>query len=257
MAGMLLASLRAAGCAAPAGAGASSDEARGREIAQASGREPAGAALVDMDGNAVAAIDPAAPTAPAGRLAPAVDPDTPVSSAGQITPMPDPDTPVSTGPVGSGSGGAAGGGAAGFDPGVAYPTAPAGGAGTTGFPGVASDMPLLYCGEEKNVHGEGIDLEARECLRDAYLSNRQATFRTVAYTVEGDPITYAVDVLQRDRIRVLIDSGDNFGAKGQFLYTCTAMAFTDNSGFVLQGCDPSGAGGDRAFLTEDGEVHIP
>lgn len=249
IAGTLLLALLIAGCAASPGELAHTENVLNREIAGGMSPEPAGITLVDTDGNAASVDGPAVidPAAAVGRRAPVVDPDAPVSS-GQLTPMPAPDTPLPSRPVGSGSGGASGGGSAGMEPGVVHPTAPA---------GEARDMPLLYCGEDQNRHGEGRDLQARECLWDAYVSNRAAAFRTVAYTVEGDPITYAVDALQRDRIQVLIDSEDNFGAEGQFLYTCTAMEFADDSGFVLKGCAPSEPDRDRAFLTENGELHIP
>lgn len=79
----------------------------------------------------------------------------------------------------------------------------------------------------------------------------------MAYTTEGDPIAYHLDVLGRDRIQVLVDSEDRFGATGEFLYTCTAMEFTDDFGLVLQGCTPNEPEGNRAFVTDQGELYVP
>lgn len=254
IAATLLLALLAAGCAASPGDLVSFEDAGSREIAHTGGREPAGGTLVDGGGNAAAWVDPDALPASGGRLAQAVDPDAPVSS-GQL--MPAPDAPIPSRPVGSGNGGASGGGSSGMEPGVIYPTAPAEGAGSSGFAGEVGDLRLLYCGEDKYVHGRGRDLDARKCLWDAYLSNRAAAFRTVAYTIEGDPIAYDLDALGPDRIQVLVDSEDRFGATGEFLYTCTAMEFTDDLGFVLKGCAPNEPEGSRAFLSEEGELYVP
>lgn len=250
LAGALLVMALVAGCAASPGQ-TRPEDAQEREITQASGIEPAIASQVDRDGAAEPWLDPDAPVSNAGNLAPGIDPNAPVSA------RPDPDPTVGSGRGPTAPVGSAGSGFAGVDPG-APPTAPvAGGAGSGAFVGIEPAQPLQQCGEDKYVHGEGQSPERRKCLWDAYLSNRSALFRTVAYTTEGDPITYDVSVQQRDSIAVRIDSQDRFGTQGQFAYTCTAMDFTDSLGFVLRGCTASEPNADGQFLTEDGELHIP
>lgn len=244
---MALASLLAAGCAGSAGYSALPEGPPRSEIARTGGAEPAGAAQVDMDGNAAPQVDPAVAPPPVGRATPVVDPDAPVSSG-----------PVGSGSGTAGSGPVRGGGSAGMDPGVVYPTAPADGAGSSGFTGAASDLPLLDCGEDENVHGEGRSPEARRCLWDAYVSNRPASFRTVAYTEEGDPIAYEVEALRRGHIAVRVDSKDRFGTVGEFVYTCTAMELNDDMGFVLRGCKGARVGAEGGpFVAEGRELHVP
>lgn len=102
--------------------------------------------------------------------------------------------------------------------------------------GTAAVPASEQCGEDQNVHGEGVDEAVRGCLWDAYQAGKPATFRTVAYTIEGDPIAFDVQVLGADEIRVLVDSEDKFGEQGQFRYSCTRMERTDRSGFALTGC---------------------
>lgn len=145
VAAMLLFVLLVAGCAAPAGDLASVEDAAGREIARIgagvpggrgpAGGEPAGGTLEDGGGNA------------AGRAGPDASPA--------------PDAPVPYRPIGSGSGGASGGGASGMEPGAIDPAVPVEGAGSSGFAGEASDLLLLYCGEDEDVLGRGRNLNAR------------------------------------------------------------------------------------------------
>ena len=133
------------------------------------------------------------------------------------------------------------------------------------IPGPADTPPLdpvtglRQCGVERNVHGQGRDAAARDCLWRSYTAGQTARFTTTATTVEGDPITYEVRVLAPDRIEVTIDSADTFGARGRFRHTCTTMAreqspSSDIAGFRLGNCD--GAPG-QAFITVTRHLSIP
>lgn len=250
VAGMLLVSLLAAGCAASPGERALSGDAQQPEIAGPAGIEPAGGAQGGVGrakgaGGGAAVADPDAPVAAVGGAA-VTDPAAPAGTVGAPAAQVDPRTPV----------GSAGGGFAGMDGGPSHATAPGSeGAGSSAYPGI-DPVLVEQCGEDGNVRGEGRSPDRRKCLWDAYLANRPATFRTVAYTVEGDPIAFDVSVQHRDQIAVRVDSEDRFGAMGQFAYTCTAMEFIDDSRFVLKGCTPSDPGSEGAFVTEDGELYI-
>ena len=45
----------------------------------------------------------------------------------------------------------------------------------------------------------------------------------VNYTIEGDPISYAVNIISKGGIEVTIQSQDRYGPQGYFSYSCQAM----------------------------------
>lgn len=113
-----------------------------------------------------------------------------------------------------------------------------------------STPDVVQCGQDENKHGIGRDMEVRACFWNAYQAGKAAEFSTVAYTTEGDPISYKVKVLATDRIDVSVDSKDKFGKQGQFEYTCTSMQkvvplradtpdLQTQYGFKLVGCSGS------------------
>lgn len=96
------------------------------------------------------------------------------------------------------------------------------------------------CGHEKQVHGQGINDSARDCLWDAYQAGREAGLALTRYTVEGDPITYTLHVHSKTSIDVVEDNQDHFGSAGVRRSTCSGLerlADVDgHRGFKLQGC---------------------
>jgi len=113
----------------------------------------------------------------------------------------------------------------------------------------ASGRERITCGKEIIRHGQGYDQKARDCLWQAYERGDEAQLTTTSYTVEGDPITYALVVLSRDRIQVHRDSADRFGQSGQLDFTCKSLDREPNEDgrhhFVLRGC----VGGPSETLT--------
>lgn len=109
-----------------------------------------------------------------------------------------------------------------------------------------STPPLKPCGAEVITRGEGYNAGARECIWQAYRTREPAQFTTTRYTIEGDPITYRIEVTLRD-IVVVVDSKDRYGLKGVFRHTCRNFEriMVDGSdgrfGFALSGCSGGGA----------------
>jgi hypothetical protein len=107
------------------------------------------------------------------------------------------------------------------------------------------------------VNGAQYDATPTDCLWRAYSSSQPAQATMVNTTVEGDHITYVVNVLT-DGVHVSIDSNDKFGPRGTFAYTCRGMTHkpsTNGSGrpyLVATGCTgPSG------FVDDAGSITIP
>jgi hypothetical protein len=96
------------------------------------------------------------------------------------------------------------------------------------------------CGKEVDVHGQGYDAAARECLWKAYQSSQPAELVITVHTIEGDPITTALRVRSPSAIDVVRDSKDRFGSPGVTRSTCTSMQRKqDDRGrtiFSLAGC---------------------
>jgi len=102
---------------------------------------------------------------------------------------------------------------------------------------------LPSCGRERNVHGEGYDAAARDCLWKAYQTTSPAELVITHYTVEGDPITFTIRMRAPSNIEVTEDSKDNWGWKGIRTTTCTSLEKIEHDPgrykFKLGGCqDP-------------------
>jgi hypothetical protein len=84
--------------------------------------------------------------------------------------------------------------------------------------------PIRPCGHEVSPHGQSPYPGARECLWSAYEQGQQAMFATTHYTVEGDPITWTVQLKRPDRIAVSVDTTrDHFGDQKVTDLTCTKL----------------------------------
>lgn len=80
----------------------------------------------------------------------------------------------------------------------------------------------LSCGQSNNV---GLTYNPRppDCLWRAYANSTAAQAIMVNYTTEGDPVSYAVNIISKGRIEVSIESRDRFGPQGSFSYSCQAL----------------------------------
>jgi hypothetical protein len=78
------------------------------------------------------------------------------------------------------------------------------------------------CGQAVNL-GLNYDSHPPDCLWQAYAGGRVADAIMVNYTTEGDPVTYAVTVVSKERIQVGIQSQDRFGPQGSFAYVCQTL----------------------------------
>jgi hypothetical protein len=85
--------------------------------------------------------------------------------------------------------------------------------------------PLIppFCGRSVNI-GAAYDARPTECLWQAYSTGRPAKATVVQYTIEGDPITFAVDLASTEQIDVGIDSKDRYGPNGSFSYSCNGLS---------------------------------
>jgi len=123
--------------------------------------------------------------------------------------------------------------------------------GSTGTPAipVPSSSPtvsgdVLDCGTEEQVHGEGRDEVARQCIADAAAAGRAATFTSAMTTIEGDPLVWTVSVLSSGEVEAVLDNiADRFSAasdRGVHTFRCTSLALTDAGlplTLELSGCD--------------------
>lgn len=78
------------------------------------------------------------------------------------------------------------------------------------------------CGQANNI-GNNYDPTPSDCLWRAYANGTSAQAIVVNYTTEGDPVSYAVNIISKGRIQVSIESQDKYGPQGSFSYSCTAM----------------------------------
>ncbi len=79
----------------------------------------------------------------------------------------------------------------------------------------------------------------------------------VDLTIEGDPITYTVELLGA-AVRVSIQSKDRFGLQGLFVYACSGLtqkAATNGSGHVY--LVATGCAGPQGFVDDSGHVTLP
>lgn len=104
-----------------------------------------------------------------------------------------------------------------------------------------SAAPTPSCGHEVQVHGNGVNDSARDCLWDAYQAGREASFAMTLHTVEGDPITYTLHVRSKTAIDVVEDNKDSFGSPGIRRSMCSGLERAPerngHRGFLLQGCE--------------------
>lgn len=86
--------------------------------------------------------------------------------------------------------------------------------------------PAAECGTEQLGHDlAGINEEARKCLLEKFASGTPARFVTSRPTSEGDPITWTVRVMAKDRVEVDVDTTkDKFGEQKVTHYVCTSLA---------------------------------
>ncbi|AKT35974.1 hypothetical protein [Chondromyces crocatus] len=105
-------------------------------------------------------------------------------------------------------------------------------------------VELRPCGNEKVEHGEGYDAKARDCIWKAYVDRELAEFKTTHFTIEGDPISYKIQI--NPNVTVTVDNQDRYGQKGVSNHTCQAMERIrqekqpERFGFALSGCTGGG-----------------
>jgi hypothetical protein len=80
-----------------------------------------------------------------------------------------------------------------------------------------------FCGRSVNI-GPAYDARPTECLWQAYSTGKPAKAIVVQYTIEGDPVTFAVDLASGEQIDVGIDSKDRYGPNGSFSYSCNGLS---------------------------------
>jgi len=68
------------------------------------------------------------------------------------------------------------------------------------------------------------DPRPNDCLWQAYSNGTTAQAIVTEYTIEGDPITFAVNLSAANEVDVRIDSQDRFGPKGTFEYVCHGLS---------------------------------
>ncbi|WP_437547474.1 hypothetical protein WME95_46825 [Sorangium sp. So ce327] len=109
--------------------------------------------------------------------------------------------------------------------------------------------PLKQCGTEVVKRGDGYNGAARECIWQAYRNHDPSEFTTTRYTIEGDPVTYRLEVTLTGVV-VVVNSKDRYALRGVFRHECRNLERimqegTDDGrfGFALSAC--SGGGADR------------
>ncbi|XXX75884.1 hypothetical protein WMF30_50360 [Sorangium sp. So ce134] len=106
--------------------------------------------------------------------------------------------------------------------------------------------PPKQCGTEVVKHGNGYNGAARECIWQAYKNRDPSEFTTTRYTIEGDPVTYRLEVTLTG-VEVVVDSKDRYALKGVFRHTCRNLerimqeGSEDRFGFALSACSGGGA----------------
>ncbi|WP_437287093.1 hypothetical protein [Sorangium sp. So ce406] len=106
--------------------------------------------------------------------------------------------------------------------------------------------PLKQCGTEVVRRGDGYNGAARECIWQAYRNREPSEFTTTRYTIEGDPVTYHLEVTATGVV-VVVDSKDRYAMQGVFRHACrnleriTQEGTEDRFGFALSACSGGGA----------------
>ncbi|KYF64386.1 DUF4362 domain-containing protein [Sorangium cellulosum] len=106
--------------------------------------------------------------------------------------------------------------------------------------------PLKQCGTEVVRHGDGYNGAARECIWQAYRNREPSEFKTTRYTIEGDPVSYHLEVTATGVV-VVVDSKDRYAMQGVFRHACRNLerimqeGTEDRFGFALSACSGGGA----------------
>ncbi len=108
---------------------------------------------------------------------------------------------------------------------------------------------ILDCGSEEQVHGEGRNIEARQCLADAYAQGRAAAFHSAMVTIEGDPVPWDVYLDAAGGIEAVFDATeDRFSSpedRRVHTFRCSGLTLTDvdqPATIELTGCDGDSGG---------------
>ena len=117
--------------------------------------------------------------------------------------------------------------------------------------------PLPPCGEEQSQHGESWNVEARQCLFDAYREGRAAELIVTQVTVEGDPITEVTRVHENGTVERWVDATQDSWGSGEWEHLrcdrlIAARDYNDPPDrflpevhvFVAEGCTPASTDGD-------------
>lgn len=115
---------------------------------------------------------------------------------------------------------------------------------------MANREPLESCGSEEAGLGEGIDPAARACLLEAFESGGSAELTSTMTSVEGDPTTRIIRVLEDGTVEVFIDATrDNYGSGEWERLRCAALVpvaeindppdlfYPEEHVFVEEGCE--------------------
>lgn len=94
------------------------------------------------------------------------------------------------------------------------------------------------------------------CLWDSYQQGRTATGTFATVTAEGDPVTYSIWILQRNLIRVTIQSRDRYGPRGTFDYTCSGLTWLGAANGVVH-LVATGCQGPAGYLDNAGRLTVP
>ncbi|WP_438016534.1 hypothetical protein WMF18_37910 [Sorangium sp. So ce315] len=106
--------------------------------------------------------------------------------------------------------------------------------------------PLKQCGTEVVRRGDGYNGAARECIWQAYKNREPSEFKTTRYTIEGDPVSYHLEVTATGVV-VVVDSKDRYALQGVFRHSCRNLerimqeGTDDRFGFALSACSGGGA----------------
>lgn len=117
--------------------------------------------------------------------------------------------------------------------------------------------PGKDCGKSVNL-GNQYDARPPSCLWSVFSSGATGHAVMTNYTVEGDPVTFAVAIPAKDRISIDIVSKDRFGPQGGFAYICSGLTRQPVSGspgrfyLVATGCN-----GPPGFVDDGHRVTIP
>ncbi|HEY6607588.1 MAG TPA: hypothetical protein VI277_00175 [Candidatus Limnocylindria bacterium] len=115
---------------------------------------------------------------------------------------------------------------------------------------VTNRLPLESCGIEDYGHGEGVNVEGRTCLLEAFEEGRGAELITTQSSVEGDPIVRYIRVHENATVEIFYDATrDRFGSGAWERLRCERLVpveefndppdifFPETDVFVEDGCE--------------------